>query len=402
MNAVRTVRLRGQASQTLRRPNWWSWFVSSKAPAPILTCDWHHSPLTTQQVETHGSPPTPSVGRTSTVLTTHPPALPAEFLSRTHVLTPTKSVWWERILDRLRLPGLARRSSEYRRAWALFRKAPDFDVVITDGAAVGFAFAFLQSLRSARRPAHVMYDCYWYGGNWLHRKVMQLCLRQVDLCIVWSRVECVRYAKEYRVSPSKFSFVQHHHTLKRYQFAVCDDGYIFAGGNSDRDYGLFLEAVRGLPISCILATNLPRLLAGIQLPENVRVVSASPVEFRQLMARARIVVVPMRANLLRTGGQQTFLNAMYMRKPTIVTDPEGGSDYIAHQKTGVLVPYPDVHALRKAMVYLWEHPDEARTIGERAREVSLPLTTERCNIEIWSLALKLVQNNRSKEAAKIS
>jgi glycosyltransferase involved in cell wall biosynthesis len=234
-----------------------------------------------------------------------------------------------------------------------------------------------------------MYDCLWYGGGSLKRAWMRFCLGAVDRCIVWASVERQRYAQAYGVSPEKFLYVPHHHTVKRYTFEVGDEGYIFTGGNADRDYGLFFSAVADLSVPCVLATNRPQLLAGLVVPSNVRVVSVSPAEFRQLMARARLVVMPMRATLLHAGGQQTILNAMVMGKAVILTDAEGGADYIEHGKTGLLVPYGDVPALRQAIRYLWEHPEEARAMGELAQRVATPLTTERCNVTIWEHALRL-------------
>jgi glycosyltransferase involved in cell wall biosynthesis len=81
---------------------------------------------------------------------------------------------------------------------------------------------------------------------------------------------------------------------------------------------------------------------------------------------------------------------MVRGKPVILTDPEGGADYIEHGKTGLLVPYGDVAALREAIRYLWEHPEEARAMGEQAQRAATPLTTERCNVAIWQHALQLV------------
>ena len=193
-----------------------------------------------------------------------------------------------------------------------------------------------------------------------------------------------------RCLPGKFVFIPHHHSLLRYHFEIGDAGYIFTGGNADRDYKFFFEAVRDISVPCLLATNRPRLLADLQVPANVRLVSASHSEFRQLMARARIVVMPMRATLLHAGARQSILNAMYMGKPVVLTDPEGGADYIAQGKTGLLVPYGNVSALRAAISRLWQAPGEARAIGERAREAAAPLTTERCNSEIWKLAMRLL------------
>jgi glycosyltransferase involved in cell wall biosynthesis len=237
-----------------------------------------------------------------------------------------------------------------------------------------------------------MYDCLWYGGGWLRRMWMRFCLRQVDRCIVWASVERERYAKAYGVPREKFLFVPHHDTLHaRYYYELGDDGYIFTGGNADRDFGLLFAAIRGLDAPGVLATNQPALLAGLEVPPNVKVVNVSPAEFRQLMARARLVVVPMRATLLHAGAQQTILNAMKMGKPVILTDPEGGADYIQSGKTGLLVPYGDASALRAAMEYLLGHPAEARAMGQRAKAEASLMTTERCNTAIWSHALQLAR-----------
>jgi glycosyltransferase involved in cell wall biosynthesis len=286
-----------------------------------------------------------------------------------------------------------RRIRQLWRAWTLFRTAPKFDVVITVGALDGLAFAALQRFRTAR-PVHVMYDCLWYGGNAVRRAWMRFCLRQVDRCVVWASVECDRYAEAYGLPKKKFSFVAHHHTLKRYNYEVSDEKYVFSGGNADRDFGLFFEAVRDLPVACVLATNRPQLLEGLNIPDNVRVVSVNAGEFRQLMAAARIVVMPMRATLLHAGGQQSILNAMFMAKPVVLTDPEGGSDYIENGKTGVLVPYGDAAALRQAIERLWNHCEEARIMGEQARAAAQRLSTDRCNNEIWQMAIGIA-NGRS-------
>jgi glycosyltransferase involved in cell wall biosynthesis len=85
------------------------------------------------------------------------------------------------------------------------------------------------------------------------------------------------------------------------------------------------------------------------------------------MAGCAINIVPMAGGLLHSGGQQTFLNSMWMGKPTIVTDPEGACDYIEDGVDGVLVPAGDAPALRAAILELLDHPELASQIGERAR-----------------------------------
>jgi glycosyltransferase involved in cell wall biosynthesis len=340
-------------------------------------------------------------GREGRILSDGLCKLSPDLAARTLVLPPTPDVWWEKALRAVGLGWFADRTCAVRRAWAMFRQAPRFAVVVSNGYLEGLAFAALERFRGRNRPVHAMYDCLWYGGGWLRRVWMRFCLRQVDRCIVWASVERERYAKAYGVPQQKFLFVPHHDTLHaRYRYEMDDEGYIFTGGNSDRDYRLFFAAVRNLAVSSMLATNQPRLLASLEVPPNVKVLSASPAEFRQLMARAHLVVLPLRGNLLRTAGHQTFLNAMKMGKPVILTDPEAGSDYIENGKTGVLVPYGDVPALRAAIAHLLAHPEEARQIGERARCAAARFTTERCNVTIWNHALRLV-DERSTACAGI-
>lgn len=335
------------------------------------------------------------------ILACEPAALPEDLATRTEVLPEMKNVWWESALERVGMVQMAWRSWALRSAWRLFRMAPRFGAVITLGDLQGLAFAAMQRLRGSRRPVHVMYGCLWYGGIWPRRAWMRFCLQQVDGCIVWARIEQQRYARTYGVSPEKFLYVPHHHTLKHYSYEVGDDGYIFTGGNRDRDWALFLAAISDVAVPCCLATNRSWQLSGLDIPSHVRIVNAAPLEFRQLMAKARIVVMPMRATLLHAGAQQTVLNAMLMGKPVILTDPEGGCDYIEHGETGMLVPYGDLAALRGAIRYLLEHPEEARAMGERARRVATPLTTEHCNTGIWEHALYLAgERKRHQRSGK--
>jgi len=331
-----------------------------------------------------------------TILTDNPCALPADLATRTEILTPTAEAWLERGLRRTGLPQAARRIRALRRGWTMFRRARKFDVVITIGDLQGLFFASLQRLLKGRqRPVHVMHDCLWYGGGRLKRAWMRFCLGQVDTCVVWASVECDRYARAYGVPREKFFYVPHHHTLDRYRYELGDEGYVFTGGNSDRDYGLFFAAVRDLSVHCVLATNNHSLMAGLEVPSNVQVVSVSAAGFRQLMARARIVVLPMRATLLHVGGQQSILNAMLMAKAVVSTDPAGGADYIDPGRTGIVVPYGDPIALRDAINWLAGNREEARAMGERARLSAEPLTTERSNIAIWRHALQLAQERKS-------
>ena len=140
----------------------------------------------------------------------------------------------------------------------------------------------------------------------------------------------------------------------------------------------------------IVTTREKELFAGMEIPSHVQVRGATHEEFRQLIARSSIVVVPMQANLLHAGGQQTFLNAMFMGKPVILTDPEGGRDYIEDGVNGRLVPYGNKDQLANAIRELMSNPNLRADMGEAAKKTALPLTTEACNIRIWEKLEELV------------
>jgi glycosyltransferase involved in cell wall biosynthesis len=317
-------------------------------------------------------------------------ALPPELAQITEVLPTAGDKWWEPALERLGLHQFARRSRRLRSAWNLFLWAPKFSAVVTSGDLEGLAFSVLQHVRGKKRAVHIMSECFWYGGGWLRRAWMRFCVRGVDRCVVLANVECDRFARAYGIDRRKFLYVPYHHTMGRYKFETRDLGFVFTGGNADRDYGLFFEAVSDLDVRCVLATNRPHLLAGLDVPAQVEIQSLTPADFRQRMAESSIVVMPMRATLLHAGAQQSILNAMLMQKPVVLTDPEGGIDYIENGKTGILVPYGDVASLRKAIQFLMEHPEERKRMGERGRITALPLTTERFNTLVWEHALQLV------------
>ena len=182
---------------------------------------------------------------------------------------------------------------------------------------------------------------------------------------VLSTSEVATFPKVWGVDPQRVVFQPFPHTLGRYRdLPTRDEGYLFAGGNSVRDYGLLEAALEGLDAAtCIAAKwkptrNLPHLQAA----------PTSHDEFMQLMANSHAVVVPLRQTV-RSAGQQTYLNAMGLRKPVIVTDAPGVRDYVIDGVTGVIVPH-DVQAMRAAIRHVMDPANAAfyAQMGERARE----------------------------------
>lgn len=256
-----------------------------------------------------------------------------------------------------------------------------FNVAVVDGGPTGQWFSWLQSLLPFGRIPTVMVDCLWYrhdnpltqGLKRLHKR---LSAASVDRFLVWARHEVRDYSREFGIPEAKFAYVPFHITLEGYELEPRDDGFVFSGGNGDRDYKVLVEAVRGLDIPVFIATTDRSLLAGVDIPGNVTVRGVSPEEFRRLMASCRAAVVAMRGGPLHSGGQQTFLNSMYLGKPTVVVGRRVADGYVEEGVNGFAVEYGDSAALREVLLRLWREPGLREAVGAEAKRYASSMTTE--------------------------
>jgi glycosyltransferase involved in cell wall biosynthesis len=125
-----------------------------------------------------------------------------------------------------------------------------------------------------------------------------------------------------------------------------------SAGRSGRDYGLLVEAARGIPVQFrIICDQFPKSLKD-QLPENVTVLSSCyhACYFEEL-EQCRFVVIPLRPEDI-SAGQMVLLQAMAMGKPCIITETETTKDYIRDGAGMISVPPNDQAALRAALMRL--------------------------------------------------
>lgn len=238
-------------------------------------------------------------------------------------------------------------------------------------------------------------------ANERRRRFLHACLTTVDRLIVWAPAVADRYHASLGVPRARMVPLHFHHTLAGHDVPAAADGdYLFSGGDSMRDYPTLLEAVRGLSISVRIATRW-RPPAGLPIPPNVHLGPTSPREFRALLAGARLVVFPLRTDNLRTSGQQSYLNAMALRKPVIVTDRRDAPFYIDDGRNGRLVSSGDAASLRAAVAELLDSPAAARDMGARAQDFALPLDQEHTWSRVLSLALE-AHRQRGADALSVS
>ena len=235
--------------------------------------------------------------------------------------------------------------------WRLFRLSRQYDAVLIGSDRVGLLFATLQTL-FRRNPVPVIFIDFlinqssrstWYAKRFLYR----LAVSGASRVIVQRRCEVINYAKALNVPADKFVFVRYHATVYDTPYKVSNAGYIFAGGDGHRDYSTLLRAMAGLPYPLTIAALEKKHFEGLQIPPNVRIVSANEAEYMALMAASAVVVVPLKKMPQHIGGEQTYENAMVMGKPVIVSDPDA-RDYIADGVNGIITPTGDAEALRSS------------------------------------------------------
>jgi glycosyltransferase involved in cell wall biosynthesis len=194
------------------------------------------------------------------------------------------------------------------------------------------------------RPIILFMGCMWEPNDGirapLERLVVKLADRAVHRYVVQSSEEMSVFPDTWNVAQSKVDFCPFFFSFTKddLEGAILSpgEGHVFAGGNSHRNYEPLVEAARQMPERrFIFATHL--LEGRSDLPPNLTAKPVSHFEFVALMRSAAATVVPIKRGLHRAVGQQTYLNAMWLGKPTVVTDTLGVRDYIVDGENALIV-----------------------------------------------------------------
>jgi len=247
--------------------------------------------------------------------------------------------------------------------------------IVTVGHGHGFIFAFMQFiLKPFIKPrTHIMFafllNAKGTGLKAFYNTIkMKIFKSVVELAIVNGLADVDNFSKEFDIPTSKLRFHPFHITLEKYQFKIKDDGYIFAGGNGARDYHTLIEAVKDIKYPVFIATTLKDIPPLAENYDHITVKGVSPEMFRVKMAGCTFMVECHEPNFFRTGGHQTFLNAMWMGKPFIMADKKSAEGYFKHEVDGLIVEAGDVVALKNEIMRLLDDKKLAQKISQKAKK----------------------------------
>jgi glycosyltransferase involved in cell wall biosynthesis len=260
--------------------------------------------------------------------------------------------------------------------------------------------ALLLKLRR-RRPVVLVHDATWdVSSDFLERRLakfsklvpglVRLAIKSIDgpnvQYGVLSTDEERSFASLWNIDAKRVHFVPFCATISTQTAArASDGGYIFAGGNSYRDYEVLVRAVDGLEVPVIIASSWR---PAEPLPSNVTCALLPHAEYVERFLSAGVVVVPLR-RAVRSAGQQTYLGAMLMGKPVIVTDAPGVRDYIQDGETGLIVD-PRPESIREAIQWVTRPANRAEV--EKMTEKAKAIVEERFLMRdyfagLWDLSL---------------
>jgi glycosyltransferase involved in cell wall biosynthesis len=192
----------------------------------------------------------------------------------------------------------------------------------------------------------------------------------------FSRLICVsRPQSDFAVNQLGFarSAVRFIHDKVDHRFfrPLCVDAedYILVVGREQRDWQTLLQATSATGLKLVIVASSPWSTSRLDLVKagGVRVLKYVPyVELRNLYARARLVVLPLR-DVDYAAGVNTALEAMSMGKPLVLSRTQGIQDYVVHGETGMYVtPYNPLE-LRDTILWLWERSRQRERLGANAR-----------------------------------
>lgn len=290
-------------------------------------------------------------------------------------------------------------------AWLAFRRRRTFDLILTDGEHIGIPLALL--LLWSRSPVrHITIGHRLSSGKkWIFFRMFRV-QRRMDRILVHSQRQLDIAVEDLHISRDRLA-------LMPYQVDAAywspvdreEEALVVSAGLEYRDYDTFFSAARGLPAHVVVAAASPwsrHRDASRPWTENVEVRAFDYPGLRDLYARAAVVVVPL-VDVDNQAGVTTILEAMAMGKAVIVSQTWGQTDVVedrrgAHRGTprprptslvrtmaaqtggvpepnGFYVPPGDPAALRSAITYLLEHPEERAELGRAGRRTAEQMLT---------------------------
>jgi hypothetical protein len=222
-----------------------------------------------------------------------------------------------------------------------------------------------------RRPARLLVmACFIHGVqarrivNWAWRL-----LRFPGLgFITFSHGETRNLIDEVGMPPESVHFHLWRQELDGQAQPQTEDGSIFSGGFSNRDYDLLLQAAEPLAAPLVIVASARNSVASPSSPQTTIHRDLPEAEFEDLLARSSVVAMPLRSQG-EACGQSVLLRVLRNGKPLVATRHDSIEEYLGADYPG-FVPHNDVAAMRAALASALHEPALRDALAERIRHAA--------------------------------
>jgi glycosyltransferase involved in cell wall biosynthesis len=127
----------------------------------------------------------------------------------------------------------------------------------------------------------------------------------------------------------------------------------------------------------------------VKLDTRIKLLGQIPnAELQQYYSSASVFVLPSLADSFGL----VSLEAMACELPVIVTENTGSNEAVSEGVNGFIIPIRNAQIIAEKLAWFYEHPDERRMMGIRARESALEYTWEHYGEHIVQFYNKLSRN----------
>ena len=147
-----------------------------------------------------------------------------------------------------------------------------------------------------------------------------------------------------------------------------DEGYLFTGGYTNRDYNLILECAQKNPQIkfMVVVSKLNKDINKMSLPDNVTMrEEVDYLTFKKLMYNSMAVIIPLKQNV-GASGQMLCIGAMKMTKPIIYTNISSINYYFKDNECGIPYDIGDLTSLNRAIEKLFSDDFDSKSMAKKA------------------------------------
>lgn len=248
-----------------------------------------------------------------------------------------------------------------------------YDIIVSWSLRLGIVYGLLNRFAGRGGALHVVQDFHInplrqdpaYRRRLLWTRASQ---PGIDHYFCTSTEEEALYARIFGIPIERLRFLPQSPPSNYLSYPRQSPGdYIFAYGNSDRDFDTLVTACRGLDVPVRILSQ--RYIPTKPLPGNVELIRERrpETELMQLAAQARLVVIPLQDYRI-AAGQLSMLEVMALARPVVVTENVATKEYAVHGETACFYQAGSPANLKERIQWLLANTDLADAMGYRARE----------------------------------